>query len=110
MITELGLIEINKKFDKGVIINKSSLDFALSYAKNTKDWVKQVAFLLRALLVDHIFQEGNKRTGSALLLYYFETHKVGYDPYKVNKVVAEIASKNISSVEQIRRKLKDVIR
>jgi len=62
------------------------------------------------LLVDHIFQEGNKRTGAALLLFYFDVHKVGYDPYKVSKVIAEIASKNINSVEQIRRRLKNVIR
>ena len=110
MITESGLIEINKRFDIGVVVNKSSLDFALSSAKNTKDWVKQLSYLVRALLVDHIFQEGNKRTTAVLILYFFEVHKTAYDLYKIDKIIAEIASKNINDIEKIRRKIKDVIR
>ncbi len=110
MITAKGLVEINKKFDRGIIINKSSLDFALSSLHSTKDWIKQLAYLVRAIAVDHVFQEGNKRTAVALILYIFEVHKAAYDSYKVDKIIAEIASKNINSIEQIRRKLKDAIR
>jgi len=110
MITEKGLIEINKKFDKGVVINRSSLDFALSRLSNTKDWIKQLSYLVRALLIDHAFQEGNKRTAAALILAFFEDHKIDYDTYKIDKIIAEIASKNINHIEIIRRKLKDAIR
>ena len=110
MITEEGIIEINKRFDKGLIVNRSSLDFSLSAAKNTKDWIKQLAYLIRALLIDHVFQEGNKWTAAALILYFFEAHKVAYDPYKIDKIIAEIVSKNVGNAERIRRKLKDAIR
>ncbi len=110
MITEKGIIEINKKFDKGNVVNKSSLDFALSSAKNTKDWIKQLACIVRAILIDHVFEEGNKRTAAAIILYYFEAYQVAYDPYKIDKVIVEIIVKNINSVEHIRRKLKDAIR
>ena len=110
MISRDGLIELNKKFDKGVIGNESSLNFALSSLCNTKDWVKQLAYIVRAILIDHIFQDGNKRTAAALILYFLEEYKVAYDPYQVDKVIAEIVIKNINNIEQIRRKIKDAIR
>ena len=110
MITIEGIIEINKKFDIGNVVNKSSLDFVLSRTKNTKDWIKQLAGIVRAILIDHVFEGGNKRTAAAVILYYFESYQVAYDPYKVDKVIAEIIVKNINSVEHIRRKLKDAIR
>lgn len=110
MITKKGLIEINKEFDEGLIVNESSLNFALSSLNNTKDWIKQLSYLVRAILVDHMFKEGNKRTAAALILYFFEANKIAYDPYKVDKIIVEIISKNIESIEQIRRKLKDAIR
>jgi len=110
MINKKDMAEINKKFDNGIVVNKSSLDFALSSLHSTKDWIKQLAYLVRAILIDHIFQEGNKRTAAAVIIYFFESNKVAYDPYKVDKVIAEIASKNINSIEQIRRRLKDAIR
>ncbi|MDP4012436.1 MAG: Fic family protein [Candidatus Nanoarchaeia archaeon] len=110
MITKEGIIQLNKKFDNGTVVNGSSLSFALSSLKGTKDWFKQLAYLVRAIVVDHVFEEGNKRTASAIIIYFFEAHKVAYDPYKVDKIITEIILKNIVSVEQIRRKLKDVIR
>lgn len=110
MINKEDIAELNKKFDKGTIINDSSLSFALSSMRNTKDWFKQLAYLVRAIIVDHVFEEGNKRTAAALIIYFFEAHKVAYDPYKVDKIITEVILKNVTSVEQIRRKLKDVIR
>lgn len=110
MINATGIIEINKKFDNGTVVNRSSLEFALSSAKNTKDWIKQLAHIVRAILIDHVFEEGNKRTAAAIILYYFESNKVAYEPYKVDKIIVEIIKKNINSVEHIRRKLKDAIR
>ncbi len=110
MITEKGIIEINKKFDNGTVVNKSSISFALSSMNASKDWFKQLAYIVRALLIDHVFQEGNKRTAAALIIYFFEAHNVAYDQYKVDKIIAEIILKNINSVEHIRRKLKDAIR
>ena len=47
MITKKALIEINKEFDIGKIINEGSLEFAISNANSTKDWIKQLAYLTR---------------------------------------------------------------
>ena len=43
MLTKNALIEINKEFNDGKIINESSLDFAISNVNNTKDWIKQLS-------------------------------------------------------------------
>jgi len=110
MITLKGIIEINKKFDNGRIVNKASLEFALSTAKHSKDWVKQLAILTRAILVDHPFEEGNKRTAAALIFSLLETQKVAYDPYKLDKAVFRITKKNITGIEEIRRLIKDALR
>ncbi|MBI5871474.1 Fic family protein [archaeon] len=110
MISAKGLIEINKKFDRGIVRNKGSLESALASMHNTKDPNKQLAYLIRAILIDHVFEEGNKRTAVAAIAYFFEAQRLAYNPYKVDKLVAEIVAKNINSIEQIRRKLKDAAR
>ena len=110
MLTNKDLVEINKRFDKGVIINKSSLDFAIKSVESTKDWVTQAALLLRAILIDHIFEEGNKRTALAVLLTYFESNKKAYDIYKVEKAIITTITKNITSIENIRKMIKNAVR
>src|SRR3989344_4339275 len=71
MINELE--KINRRFEpRSTLKNEGSLSFAISHAARTKDWVKQLAYLLRALLVDHVFDDGNKRTATYLILSYFK--------------------------------------
>lgn len=110
MYSKDDIILINKQFDKGNIVNNSSLDFAISQTRLTKDWIKQIAYLARAILIDHVFEEGNKRTAAALIMAYMEIHKVGYDQMKVDKIVVEILKKNIISITKIRRMIKDALR
>ena len=110
MITEKDIIQINKQFSNGDIVNYGSLAFALSQSKSTKDWIKQLAFLTRAIVVDHIFEEGNKRTASALIMSILEIHKLAYDPKKVDEVIIEILRKNINSINKIRRMIKNAVR
>lgn len=110
MIEIKEVIELNKEFDKGDIVNQSSLDFAISYAKHSKDWIKQLAFVIRAILIDHVFKEGNKMTVAALILINLEDRKLAYDPFKVDNIIIEIIKKNITNVDKIRRLIKDVIR
>ena len=110
MITKKALIEINKEFDIGKIINEGSLEFAISNANSTKDWIKQLAYLTRAILIDHVFFGGNKRTTAALIISALEEKKFAYDPFKVDKLIIDIINKNITSINQIRRMIKDVIR
>lgn len=110
MLKENDIIEINKRFDKGVVVNKGSLDFTIKTLESTKDWVTQSAYLTRAILIDHIFEEGNKRTALAVLLAYFEANKKAYDIYRVEKVIIIIITKNITSIENIRRMIKNAVR
>lgn len=110
MLTKEDIIEINKQFDKGNVINKASLEYAISIVKNTKDWLKQAAYFTRAILIDHIFEEGNKRTTAAVIIAYFEANKFAYDEYKLDKIIVNITKKNINSIEDIRRLIKSVIR
>ena len=110
MISKKGIITINRKFDSGIVVNASSLDFALSNLKTTKDWTKQLAYLVRAILIDHVFEEGNKRTAAALIMDFIEIQKLAYDSYKVDKLIIEIIKKNITDINKIRRLIKNVIR
>lgn len=107
MLTEKDVIETNKRFDRGIVINKSSLDFAIKSVNSTKDWITQASYLVRAIALDHIFEEGNKRTALAVLLAYFEANKKAYDLYKVEKTIITIITKNITDIGNIRRLIKN---
>jgi len=105
------VIRINKEVTKGPgnIVNKSSLDFALSSIK-TKPWFDQLAYLLRSILVDHVFEDGNKRTATAIISMYYTEFKIGFDMQKTVDVVTKISSKNIKDIGNIKRIIKNVIR
>ena len=104
------IVIINKKFDKGNLVNRSSLEFALSSARKTKDWVTQLAYIIRAIVIDHAFEEGNKRTAAAVMVAYITAHKKGYDEYKVDQIIIKLIKKEVINITQIRRLIKDAIR
>lgn len=109
LINSKDIIRINQEVgERGVLRNESSLDFALSVSKN-KAWLYQIAYLLRALLIDHAFEEGNKRTALALVFWSFDFESVHYDKERVIRIIYFIAKKNIKSVNKIMRMLKDAI-
>lgn len=110
MLNKDYLIKLNKEFEKGIVVNENSLDFALSSANKTKDWLKQLAYLIRAILIDHIFEEGNKRTASALIMSVLENQKIAFDPYKIDIIIVEIIKKNIININKIKMLIKNVIR
>jgi len=101
------LININKRFADGKIINSSSLEFALSNKKSEMD---QIAYLVRAFLIDHVFEDGNKRTATALISGYYAEYEIGFDAQKLIKNMIKIASENINDINKIRRLVKNVIR
>jgi prophage maintenance system killer protein len=109
-LTKKDIIALNQEFDKGTLHNESSLDFALSYAKKTENWTKALAFLARAILIDHTFEEGNKRTAALLIKSYaeYEGHKT-YDD-KVAKLIKDILLKNIANIIKIEDMVKDAIK
>lgn len=109
MLTLNDLIEINKEFDKGKIINKSGLEFAMDEANRSKDWITQLAYLIRGIVADHAFEEGNKRTGAAILMAYCMAHKKEYDLYKVDRIIRDLAQKKVTDISKIRRMIKNAI-
>ena len=109
-LTKKDIIALNQQFEEGNMHNEASLDFALSYAKKTENWTKALAYLTRAILLDHVFEEGNKRTAALLIKAYaeYERHKT-YDD-KVIKLIKEIILKNISNISRIEDMIKDAIK
>ncbi len=105
------IIDINKKAGgTGAMLNEGSLDFAISAQKQTKDWQMQLAHIARALLVDHAFENYNKRTAVTAIATTLEELKQAYDPYALDQLATRIAKKQIRNVETIRSMMKDVIR
>jgi prophage maintenance system killer protein len=109
-LTKKDLVALNQEFEDGSLNNESSLDFALSYARKTENWTKALAFLVRAILLDHVFEEGNKRTAALLIDAYaeYEGHATYND--KVLKLVKEIILKKISSIRKIEGMINDAIK
>jgi|TARA_B100002003_G_C14008039_1_gene486408 prophage maintenance system killer protein len=110
ILTKKDIVGFNQKFDEGNLSNESSLDFALSYAKRTENWTKALAFLVRAILIDHVFEEGNKRTAALLIKFYAEYEgKRTYDD-KILLLIKEILIKNITSIMKIEEMIKNAIK
>lgn len=110
MLTRKDIIALNQEFDEGNVVNEASLDFALSYAKRTENWTKALAFLTRAILLDHVFEEGNKRTAALLIKSYvtYEGHETVDD--KIIKMIKEIIVKKVTSIQKIEDMIKNAIR
>lgn len=100
------IIDINKEFDSGTLVNSSSLEFALSAIKRKGSWLEQLAYLVRALLVDHPFKDGNKRTATALVLAYFDNYDIKYDQDKTIRTIIKISSKTPETIRSIEKELK----
>lgn len=108
-ISKKDIIAINQNFDKGHVINSGSLDFALSQANESKSWLKSCAVLVRAVLIDHVFEEGNKRTAAGIITGFFEENEQQYNPEEVAKGIAKILMKNITSITEIERVILNAI-
>ena len=69
LINKKDIIAINQEIgENGLFQNESSLDFALSIIKQKRAWLYELSYLVRSLLVDHVFQDGNKRTAFYIIL------------------------------------------
>jgi len=109
MFKKENAVTINKLFSNGHITNKGSLGFALSSLKS-KGSLEQLAFIIRSIIVDHVFEDGNKRTATAIIVAYYTGFEVGFDEQKIRKLVLDVSSKNISNIPKIKRMIKNVIR
>jgi len=109
-ITKKDIIAMNQEFEETNIHNESSLDFALSYAKNTENWIRSLSWLVRAILIDHVFEDGNKRTAALLIKTMVEYKKYKTNDEEIAKIIKKILLKNITSIKKIDGMIKDAIR
>ena len=107
-LTEKDLIRLNQEMgEEGQLHNESSLQFALNMMRLKKSWLHELAYLLRCLLVDHVFKDGNKRTALATTILYLEDKNIRWDKEKLVKSIHEIAKNNYRSIEKIMRVIKN---
>jgi death-on-curing family protein len=101
------LLRINQEIgETGQLRNESSLDYALSVVKQKKSWLYELSYLVRSLLVDHAFADGNKRTAYTLAVLYFEDNGGNFDKNRLIDVILKISRKNVSDINKIVRELK----
>ena len=110
LLTATDVIDLNKEFHNGKLVNQASLEFAISCQYKTKNWLEQLSYIIRSLLIDHVFEDANKRTAVAVILAYFKGHKLNYDPYRLDDLVILITKKNINDIKKLGRLIKNVIR
>ena len=110
IISKEELLRINQGFG-GNLISDSSLDFAVQMQDDKKigDY-KKLAYLWRAILVDHPFTDGNKRTAVFLAFCFSQEHKKKVDRDLLVHHAVSIAKNNIINLRQIEWRLKNAIR
>lgn len=109
-ISKDNLIRVNKGFG-GNLRNDSSIDYALDTQKNNKlGGYKKLAYLVRAIIVDHPFTDGNKRTAMFLCLNFAEENKKQVDRDLLLEQIISIAKSNINEIRNIEWRLKSCIR
>ncbi len=108
-ISAKDVIVMNQRFADGRMMNQSSLLYALDQANKTNSWLRACAVLVRAILVDHVFEEGNKRTAAGVIVAFLEENENNFHPENIAQVVAEIVTKNITDIITIERLIKNVI-
>jgi len=109
-ISKVDILRINAGFG-GNLRSDSSVDFALEMQENKKigDY-KKLAYLLRAILVDYPFSDGNKRTAMFLALRFAEEDKKQVDRELILHHIVSIAKQNIIEIKNIEYRLKNAIR
>ena len=112
MCMEIGketLLRINHGFG-GNLRSDSSLDFAIEKQKDSKIGVyKKLAYLWRAILVDHPFLDGNKRTATFLGFVFAEEYKKNVNRDLLIHHATSIAKNNITDIRKIERRLQNAI-
>ena len=104
------LLRINVGFGGG-LRSGSSIDFALDMQDNEKlGGYKKLAYLFRAIIVDHPFNDGNKRTAMYLALKFAEENRKRVDRDLLLQQIVSIAKNNETEIRNIERRLKNAVR
>jgi len=109
-ISKENLLRINRGFG-GNIRSGSSIDYAIDMQKEKRiGEYKKLAYLLRAVLVDHPFSDGNKRTAMFIALAFAEENKKQVDRELLLHHIVSIAKQNITDIRNIEWRLKNAVR
>lgn len=100
-ITRKDIVAVNQRFDTGRVVNEGSLSYALDGANSSRSWLRGCVLLVRAVLLDHVFEEGNKRTAAAIIVSFFEEQGLPYDPERVARGVVRILMRKTTSLKAI---------
>jgi len=100
-ITKKELIEVNKQFG-GNLVRSGSLDYGISRYNHSTNKFNAIAYIIRAIVIDHPFSDGNKRTA-----IYVCNDEFG-DPgeTKLSKLMVKIARENITDIPKIEKMLR----
>ena len=105
MCMKKEIIKINKELG-GKLVRPSSLDFACDKIKAEKNIYRQNAYLLRAIVVDHPFDDMNKSTATIIVTRNFRKHKIKCKEKPFLKGIRNIAKNNITDLNKIERGLR----
>lgn len=108
-LTKKDIIAINQKFATGQFENESSLDFALEHSRHSIAWTKQLAHLIRAILIDPVFVDGNKRTAYSLLLNYVDLNDWTIGEKQAVHLIKSFVTKNEKSITNIQRRIENAL-
>ncbi|MFH1917782.1 MAG: Fic family protein [Nanoarchaeota archaeon] len=109
-ISKKDLLRVNYGFG-GNLRSDSSLDFAFDKLEDKKiGWYKKLAYLLRAILVDHPFSDGNKRTAMFLAFAFAKENKKEVNRDLLIHHITAIAKDNIQEIKNIDWRLKSAIK
>ena len=104
------IIRMNQEIgEDGLLLNRSVLEFALDRINKEKSWLRQSAFIIRAIICDHAFHEGNKRTAYIFIAAMFEMHNYEYDGATLVRSIHAISRENIVDITRIERLLQNAI-
>src|SRR3989338_2578330 len=110
MLSLKDVTEINKCFVEGRVVNPGALDYVVKTQSRSKNWLRTAALFTRAIIVDHVFEDGNKRTAGAVLMFIMEFNRIKYLPEEIPEIVVSILTKNLTDIREIERCIKHGIR
>lgn len=108
-LTKKDMIAINQQFSDGYFENESSLDFALEQQKHNIAWSKKAAHMIRAVLIDHVFSDGNKRTACFILIYLTELNGYKIEQKSSLGIIKRSVLKNVTSIRKIQYMIENAV-
>lgn len=109
-ISKKDLLRINRGFG-GNLRDDSSLDFALERIKSKKlGMYKKLAYLIRAIIIDHPFSDGNKRTAAFVSFVFAKETDKQVDKDLLEHHIISIAKNNIHNIKNIEWRLRTAIK